>query len=102
MYAFLTQIVKPARSRHCDVCGSCIMVYDHHCPWINNCVGARNYCYFYLFIVFMELDLLFTLGYEVYSMTDVVTWDSLGVWEILHIVTASYTLITCIFCIPLM
>jgi len=43
-------ILKPERSRHCDVCNSCISVYDHHCPWINNCVGAKNYGSFIIFI----------------------------------------------------
>lgn len=95
------EIVKPTRSRHCDVCGSCIMVYDHHCPWINNCVGAKNYCSFYLFIVMMDINLVFTLCYEIYSLAHVVTWYALDFWQIIHIVVASYTLLTCIFCIPL-
>jgi len=78
------------------------MVYDHHCPWIINCVGARNYCFFYMFIILMELDMLYTLCYEIYGLADVIKWSSLGVWQILHVITASYTLLTCIFCVPLM
>jgi len=48
------ELLKPARSKHCNFCGVCIAMCDHHCPWINNCVGRGNYRYF--------LALLLTLG----------------------------------------
>ena len=35
------EILKPLRSRHCEVCNQCVRVFDHHCPWINNCVAAK-------------------------------------------------------------
>jgi len=49
--------VKPDRCHHCRVCQRCVLKMDHHCPWINNCVGYYNYKYFYLFILYALLIL---------------------------------------------
>lgn len=41
---------KPLRSKHCAVCGFCTARMDHHCVWLNNCVGVRNHRRFIVFI----------------------------------------------------
>jgi hypothetical protein len=43
--------VTTQRSRHCYICKKCVERYDHHCPWINNCVGIKNHnCFLFLMI----------------------------------------------------
>ena len=52
------ELVMAGRTRHCEICGKCIERYDHHCPWINNCVGIKNHNIFYALIINLFIYLL--------------------------------------------
>lgn len=52
---------KPNRAHHCSICKRCIIKMDHHCPWVNNCVGIGNHKYFLLFILYT----FFSCGYAI-------------------------------------
>jgi len=53
-------IVRPLRSTHCGICDNCITRFDHHCPWIGTCVGKRNYPYFFIFLILLNLFQVYT------------------------------------------
>mgnify|MGYP002475005064 FL=1 len=45
--------------KHCQHCDKCVRKYDHHCPWINNCVGENNRKMFFIFLLITEIDFLY-------------------------------------------
>ncbi|KAJ3610517.1 hypothetical protein NHX12_022609 [Muraenolepis orangiensis] len=52
-------IPKPARTHHCGICNRCILKMDHHCPWLNNCVGHFNQRYFFCFCLAMAMGCMY-------------------------------------------
>ncbi|XP_038040119.1 palmitoyltransferase ZDHHC15 isoform X5 [Anas acuta] len=53
------QLIKPDRCHHCSVCAICVLKMDHHCPWVNNCIGFSNYKFFLLFLAYSLLYCLY-------------------------------------------
>ena len=48
---------EKSKIKHCFKCNKCVIEYDHHCDWINNCIGKNNIGRFFCFVSFTLLNI---------------------------------------------
>lgn len=66
-FCFYCKIIKSTRTFHCMICNRCVEKFDHHCIYINNCLGYRNHKYFILFLWFIFIYMLTSVTTSVAS-----------------------------------
>ncbi|XVF88270.1 hypothetical protein PTKIN_Ptkin19aG0036700 [Pterospermum kingtungense] len=75
------KIVRPLRAKHCSTCDRCVEQFDHHCPWVSNCVGKKNKWDFFLFLVLEVSAMLITGGVAITRiLTDPMAPSSFLAW----------------------
>ncbi|XP_038890571.1 protein S-acyltransferase 24 [Benincasa hispida] len=75
------KIVRPLRAKHCSTCNRCVEQFDHHCPWVSNCIGKKNKWDFFIFLVLEVSAMLITGAVTITRIiTDPSSPSSFGAW----------------------
>jgi len=43
LYCNICSAYVQVKTKHCGPCNRCCEEFDHHCKWLNNCIGTINY-----------------------------------------------------------
>lgn len=80
--------VRPLRAKHCRICDRCVAQFDHHCPYIYNCVGLRNRGWFLVFTLSVAINCSITIFMACYCI-------AVEGWKLLYVVGLIEALIFC-------
>ena len=64
----LHDLPVPRTSKHCGRCNKCVVGFDHHCKWLNNCIGVLNYRLFFTFMTTTWGALVLQLVLSIYQV----------------------------------
>ena len=54
-WCYLCEEVREKGTKHCYSCCKCVPDFDHHCPFLNTCIGGKNYSIFIVFAALLEI-----------------------------------------------
>ncbi|KAL1347204.1 hypothetical protein HN51_020695 [Arachis hypogaea] len=92
-YCDTCMLYRPPRCSHCSVCDNCVERFDHHCPWVGQCIGLRNYRFYYMFVFSATLLCLYIHAFSWVYIIRIKDSEEISIWKAMIKTPASIALI---------